>query len=400
MSLQQKVERTLLEDLEKTGLPLDQISLVDICDAKEGIYGAPGKSRRPVQLRFQKIKDLTARSYRKLLYKHNITPSPPTLAAEAQESLDHQDDKDSIDNDDDEDDEDEEDDEDDEEDEEDDNTTADLSRAFASISIKSSKMFSPEKTPNKKALFSPTTGVSSPGHFITDIAATSLTDSSSGDDVDLALDTLDFRHQGGTKSRPYITLADPSHTEQNFPFDITPLEGVEFNNYEHNGFHIRMSVAAPDMNAWKAFIPSAKEFPKLAALIGRAVMVKGPSRSFWMRDAAIYHKKGVDCPVTKTAHEKTDTAIKEDPSRQTSFFLIVFHKDIVLDNYIFSGNDTILKMNKNGMKLDHGHEANPFKKKLKEVIGTCVWWRIGIAGGTRIRDAEAPESEDADALFD
>jgi hypothetical protein len=72
---------TALADLETTGLPLDQISLVDICDAKEGINGAPGKSRQPVQLRFQKIKELPARGYRKLLIKHNITLGTATLAA-------------------------------------------------------------------------------------------------------------------------------------------------------------------------------------------------------------------------------------------------------------------------------------------------------------------------------
>jgi hypothetical protein len=71
-----------------------------------------------------------------------------------------------------------------------------------------------------------------------------------------------------------------------------------------------------------------------------------------MRDAALYHVKGVDCLVTKTAHEKTDTAIKEDPPHQMSYFLTVFNKDLALDNYIFSGNDTVLKMTKNGMKLD------------------------------------------------
>jgi hypothetical protein len=80
------------------------------------------------------------------------------------------------------------------------------------------------------------------------------------------------------------------------------------------------------------------------------------------------------------------------------FFLIVFHKGIILDNYIFSDNDTVLKMWKNGMKLEAGHDSNPFKKKEKEVIGMCVWWRIRIAGGTRIRDGKA--EEDADALFD
>jgi hypothetical protein len=83
--LSQKVHQTLLADIENTGLPLDQILLVDLCEAKEGVYGAPGKNRPPVQLRFQKIKELTARSYRRLLAKHGITLGPATLAAKQQE---------------------------------------------------------------------------------------------------------------------------------------------------------------------------------------------------------------------------------------------------------------------------------------------------------------------------
>jgi hypothetical protein len=154
--LSQKVEQTLLADIENTGLPLDQVSLVNICDAKEGIYGAPGKSRRPVQLRFQKIKELTARNYRRLLAKNNITPGPATLAARQQEqaapaaelpSADHQeattaqeesdeelvlsDDEEEVITDDDED------------------ININLASALGSFSIKSksSAMFSPVKTP-------------------------------------------------------------------------------------------------------------------------------------------------------------------------------------------------------------------------------------------------------------
>jgi hypothetical protein len=148
------------------------------------------------------------------------------------------------------------------------------------------------------------------------------------------------------------------------------------------------------MNAWKAFIPTSKEFPKLAPFIGGAVMVKGPSRSYWMSDAEMYHQKG-DCQITKNAHEKTNTAIKMDPNRQTSFYLIVFPKGIILENPIFSGNNSFLQMWKNGMKLGPDHARYPFKKKKKmDVVGICLWWRIGIAGRTIIRNGKA----EADAV--
>jgi hypothetical protein len=402
-NLAQKVEQELLRDIEKTGQPLDKISLVEICDAKEGIYGTPGKSRRPVQLRFQKIKELTPRGYSTLLRRLNITPGPSTLEAQAtaqdadaDEELVLSDDEflsvideEKVIND---------------ENIDIDSDTEELPSTFGGLSIKSkpseikskpsemskstNKMFSPEKT----KIFSPA-AASPPSQQST----ASLTDY---DHDDSAVDGLDFKRQCGTKSRPYIILADPSHPEQNYPFDITPLEGVEQNDHTHSGFHIRMVVSSPDMNAWKATIPSKRDHPELTPLTGRTVMVKGPSRNYWMRSAELFHDsdKNLDCQVTKTAHEKTDTAIKADSIRQASFFLIVFHKDLVLDNNIFSHNDgNFLKTNKTGMKLKAGHKDNPFKGKKVEVMGMCVWWMIGLAGGERIRDDES--EDDADALF-
>jgi hypothetical protein len=118
-----------------------------------------------------------------------------------------------------------------------------------------------------------------------------------------------------------------------------------------------------------------------------------------MSNAGMYHKK-VDCQVTNTAHEKTDTAIKEDPNCQTSFFFIVFHKNLILDNYIFSGNNSILKISWNGMKLESKHEANPFKKKKKkiDVLCMCMWKRIGNTGGTSIHNGDV--QEEVSNIFD
>ena len=418
--LTRKTEQTLLEDIENTGLPLDQVSLVDICDAKEGIYGAPGKTRRPVQLRFQKIKSLTALGYRRLLLKYGITPGPATFAALAQQDTGQDADKELVLSDDEEDEE--------EVTDDDEDSDIDIASAFGSISIesKSSKLLnSPEKTPTKNektptkdektptkdektptraVMFSPTVGASpgqfpdmtSPGRF-PDMRPTSIEAFAVyNDDSDPAVGGLDFRHQHGTKNCPFIVMADPSHPEQNFPFDICQIDGVEHNDHVHNGFNIRMAIAPPDMDNWKASIPSLKEFPKLASVLGRVIVVKGPSRSYWLTDAAMYHRKGVPCQVTKSAHESADTEIKEDPIRQTAFFLIVFQKGIILDNYIFSSNSTVLHMSKNAMLLEPEHPKNPFtkvdeetKKKKFDVIGVCVWWRIGIAGGKRIRNHRA-----------
>jgi hypothetical protein len=331
----------------------------------------------------------------RLLAKHSITPGPATLAAEQQEQAKELPDQATA----------QDADEvlvlsDDEEEaitDDDMDINIDLASAFVSISIKSksSKMYSPEKTPTKNNVMI-NSGASS-GQSTTDTMPSSTEDhAATTDDTDPAVDVLDFRRQWGTQNCPYIILARPSHPEHNAPFDIHPLAGIEDNDHEHNGFHIRISIALPDMNAWKAFIPTSKEFPKLAPLIGRVVMVKGPSRSYWMSDAEVNHRRG-ECEITMKAHQKTDTAIEADPNRQRSFYLIVFQKGIILENYIFSGNNSVLQMSKNGMKLGPDHARYLFKKKKLDVIGMCLEWVIGIAGGTRIRNDE--EEEDADGLF-
>jgi hypothetical protein len=81
MVLDSDTEEHLLSDIERNGLPLAQVSLVDICDADLAVYGRSGNPRRPVQQCWAKIKKLTPHGYLALLKKHKIPPSPATLAA-------------------------------------------------------------------------------------------------------------------------------------------------------------------------------------------------------------------------------------------------------------------------------------------------------------------------------
>jgi hypothetical protein len=74
MALDSDTEEHLLRDIEQKGLPLAQVSLVDICDDDPAIYGRSGKPRRPVQQRWAKIKRLKPRSYVALLKKYKIPP--------------------------------------------------------------------------------------------------------------------------------------------------------------------------------------------------------------------------------------------------------------------------------------------------------------------------------------
>jgi hypothetical protein len=207
---------------------------------------------------------------------------------------------------------------------------------------------------------------------------------------------FDFRNQNGTKNRPYITLVDCWSPEKNGPFDITCFEGVERDDRDRNGFHIRRSIDPPDMDAWSSFIPNEVEFPRLVPLTGRVLFIKGPSRSFWIRDFVRYHdgKKKVDCKVTAKFHEKSDTAMASDPDRGISYFLLVFPPGTALDNYCFSGDHFVVKKHKNPLKLAAIDKANAFHK---DVLGMTIWWRIAVAGGTLIRQAQ--DGDDPTDLF-
>jgi hypothetical protein len=425
MSLNKDIEETLLRDIERKGIPLAQISLVDICDNSPAIYGRAGKARRPVQQRWAKIKKLKPRSYLALLHEYKIPPSPATLAAvesknsKPAETIDNQeeditdkddeeiiidDDKESI-----------IDDEetiidDDEEtiidnepttDEEptneepstaEDSSASNIASTFASLSIKPTTMFStPTKTP-KKSPFLPS--MTSPNPSV-DFAETATEEEVLEDAV--ADSILDCRNQKGTKRLPCITLVDCLHPERNGVFDSTCFEEVEENDSDRDGFHIRRSIDPQDMDAWSAFIPNEVDFPRLAPLNGRVLFFKGPSRSWHVRSFKRYHngKVPVDCKVTSKFHEKSDTAIASDPNRHYSYFLLVFPPGTILDNHCFSGNHWKVKKVKNPMKMEKDDENNPFKKVI---LGMTIWWRIAVAGGTLIRQAE--DADDPKDLYD
>jgi hypothetical protein len=135
----------------------------------------------------------------------------------------------------------------------------------------------------------------------------------------------------------------------------------------------------------------------LLPLYGRIIMIRGPSMPFWLRDDSRYHsdKKKIDCIATKKAHEKETTARnKAGESRLYSYHLIVFKPGTVLDNSVFSSNNTLV-INQLSLKMKDNHPENKFAKK---VHGMTLWWRIAEAGGTKIRNANS--TIDATLLLD
>ena len=161
----------------------------------------------------------------------------------------------------------------------------------------------------------------------------------------------------GTKTKPYIIQVDIHHPERNREFDILRVGGIIHNGYTRNGFHIRRSIAVPDHELWEATIPQ-----NLPSYEKRAVLIKGPSRDFSIRDSDRYHRK-MACNATKNAHMATEIKIEDDLGLQSSFWLLLFPEGIILDNaFVETG---WVKM------IEHN---SPIGEPLH---GMAVYWVIG-----------------------
>ena len=129
-------------------------------------------------------------------------------------------------------------------------------------------------------------------------------------------------------------------------------------------------------------------------------MMTGPSLPFSQRYPKLYHRKDkVKCAAAKKAHEKTEGQMKGDPSRNTSYYVIVFDEDVDLDNSIFSKNNFDVTRYNNGIKFEAEDKdvTNDFKRDLNFMN---IWWQIAKSGGERIRADGPKESIDASTLLD
>ena len=102
--------------------------------------------------------------------------------------------------------------------------------------------------------------------------------------------------------------------ERNRNFDIQHVDNINHDDYfNRSGYHIRKTVAPPDMNSWMAEVPTG-EYESIWE--GRLIRVKGAAQDFWLRDTERYHagigkESKVKCEATYRAHIATEVAIEE-----------------------------------------------------------------------------------------
>lgn len=204
--------------------------------------------------------------------------------------------------------------------------------------------------------------------------------------VQIIHETLTSGSGLGTLESPWVILVDTEHPERNREFDITFVESIKLDMKLRKGFHIRRSVTPLNQNEWEAWIPL--NLPDgLTAALGRCVMIKGPSRDYWLREEKHYHCV-VFCKATEVAHGATQMEIENDPTgaRAWHHWLLVFPPGIQLDNKIFSSDKSKIQKKKIAMKETAG---------TRVILGMGLYWLVATKFGRDFGKAQdAPVNYD------
>jgi hypothetical protein len=183
-----------------------------------------------------------------------------------------------------------------------------------------------------------------------------------------------------------VVMVNTKFPERNREFDIVRLPQIDHNHHSRSAYHIRRSVDPCDFDKWEATIPEPSEYPdwfnQCPSLFGLLMIIKGPSRTDWIRDYDRYHAN-IKCSETFREHKAADLEIQEDKTREDSHYLLVWPKGTRLDNNIFSGDGNDVEIQFNDMKVEAKDSAFD-----KDILGIAVWWRIADYGGRKVKDAK------------
>lgn len=351
-------------DVEASG-GRNHVRLSTICNANTGCFGSQGSElRRRITREFDNIKRRkNIVLYLNLLRKNGVVPSPNTLLEEHQDvGTGGQDDAAETSDD-------------EEEDNYSDTDDTMLASEFNGLlnlndSSTNALKTSPPRTPLRNSSFVQKKSPAS----MTKVMKSPSTSAS----------FLQAAAGNGTKKNPFVVNVDVDYPERNSNgFHVQEVLSMRFNDSLHYGFHIRKCIPVQDSAFWEATIA-----PSAMVSGSRAILVKGPSQSYWFRDPVLYFNRTQNnqCEATRDAHLATNVAIADcgkrggdeaiDEDRFYLYWLLIFPTNITLDNSIFSpGNTNVLASEVVGMqaKLMHGSKEHIH-------FGSAIFWRIGVKG--------------------
>jgi hypothetical protein len=155
-----------------------------------------------------------------------------------------------------------------------------------------------------------------------------------------------------------------------------------------------------DYAEYKMFVPGPYELPHLLPLLGRVVVVKGPSLPYSFRSWNFYHRqRKIPCEKTSAAHKKLDGQIAANLERQSHYHVIVFPEGITLDNSILSANNFDVEVNTNGTNLAAADTDfdNPTGRKINSM---ALWWQIVEGVGEKAGKSPTSQALDVADLMD
>jgi hypothetical protein len=366
VELEPWVTKLLLEEIELSGKLRSNISLIDICNNAEQVFGLPAsKRRRLVQLTFANLKRKSIRNWAAYLDKFQVPYGTATLlelrglteSASADSSAS----------------------------DESSETTA-TPPAVKSPAVKSPPPFNsdidfsfPPRPPNQ-TMMSADDGTPAPSWNTPPRPPTRTMMSPDGTHSVSSTSALSYE---GSKTNPYVINVDVKHPERNREFDIDFVEHMKHGDYIRKGYHIRVNAGVMDVDLWEARMYEDEGYD-----INRTILVKGPSRPFWMNKIEAYHRKA-ECESTKDAHNATFNDIANNDDRQVAYWLLVFPMTVTLDNVIFSGDPVNIESSSIGLKEDIDGVT----------FGTSiVFWKIAQRfGGRRLEGKKKTTVKD---LFD
>ena len=388
--------KELLQDIEKANKTRCKFDLLGLCNKKDSIYGAEASSkRRSIQKKFDLLKRKTPENYLKYLDKFEVSPSA-ALLRELRESKSgnkvktsskgrRKDDSSSS------------------------SSSSSSSDSSSSSSIASSKPSSKPKnsfpvdeisailkktgigksktpvktkslTPNrvkKSKMFSPSASVASPTQSVREDSIVFVL---------AQVEQLANMRVNGSLEYPYIQHVNVDWPERNNGFEVSFVPSIVHRGYDRAAFVIRKVVALPQNDEWTAIVPH-KRFPSLAS---RSILIRGPSQDFWHESAERYHANtaNIDCENTKKVHTALETAISKDENRKYSYWLVVFPEDVVLENYVFSDDDTHITKHTNDMADEFKNDDDDL-----DIYGMSIYWRIAVSGGELVNPVGAAKKK-------
>lgn len=187
--------------------------------------------------------------------------------------------------------------------------------------------------------------------------------------------------EDGTRAHPFIIKANFQFPERNSGLDIVEVPLIEFEDHTQTAFKLQKVIDPPDFEKWELSIPPSDFLPAEYGLEDSCLLLEGPSQSFWACDTERFYERCVTCAPSKAVHQAAEVAAT-DVKRRHSYWLIVFPKEVKLDNAIFSGNGNAI-VDAEVVVLKHVD----FESSTA-LLGCAIVWRIGLGGVTSTHHQE------------